>query len=236
MKIDEIMTREVLTTGPEAEVRDVARILVENHISGMPVCNAQREVIGVVSEADILFKEHDPNLARRGAPFSWFSDRKSTEGARKACAFKVEEAMTAPAITISAFCSVAEAARLMTEQGVNRLPVVGAHKLVGIITRADLVRAFVRSDEDIRDEIYENVLRRNLWIEAPEAVVVIVKRGTVHLAGTLETRSDAQLLERLTARVTGVVAVESKLSWTTDDTTRKARRQLRSTQQPLARN
>lgn len=228
------MTREVLTTGPEAEVRHVARILVENHISGLPVCNTQREVLGVVSEGDILFKEHDPNLARRGAPFSWFSNRKSTEGARKARAFKVEEAMTAPAITISPFCSVAEAARLMTEHGVNRLPVIGAGKLVGIVTRTDLVRAFVRSDADIRREITEDVLRRNMWIEAPEAVVVVVKRGTVHLAGKLETRSETLLLERLAARVPGVVSVKSELTWTRDDTSRRAQRQLRRTRAPVA--
>lgn len=224
MKVEEIMTRDVLTIGPDAAVRDVARILVENNISGLPVCDAQGQVIGVVSEGDILFKEHDPTSARSGRPFWWLSDRGSTERSGKARAVKVQDAMTAPAITIPAYCSVAQAARLMTEHGVNRLPVIGAQQLVGIVTRTDLVRAFIRSDEDIRHEITEDVLRRNLWIEGPDAVVVVVRRGTVHLAGKLETRSEVLLLERLTARVPGVVSVQANLTWGVDDTTRKAKR------------
>lgn len=235
MKVEEIMTRDVLTTGPEADVHDVARILVENHISGLPVCNAQRHVIGVVSEGDILFKEHDPTPARRGRPVAWLHDR-STKKSTKARAVKVHDAMTAPAITIPAYCSVSEAARLMSEHGVNRLPVIGTHELVGIVTRTDLVRAFVRSDQDIRHEIREDVLRRNLWMDVPEAVGVEVRRGAVRLTGKLETRSEAIVLERLAARVPGVVSVESGLTWTSDDTTRKAKRQLRWTQQPVGRS
>lgn len=235
MKVEEIMTRDVLTTGPEADVRDVARILVENHISGLPVCNAQRHVIGVVSEGDILFKEHDPTPARRGRPVVWLYDR-SAKKSMKARAVKVHDAMTAPAITIPAYCSVSEAARLMSEHGVNRLPVIGTHELVGIVTRTDLVRAFVRSDQDIRHEIREDVLRRNLWIDVPEAVGVEVRRGAVRLTGKLETRSEAIVLERLAARVPGVVSVESGLTWTSDDTTRRAKRQLRWTQQPVGRS
>lgn len=235
MKIQEIMTRDVLTIGPEAEIRDVARILVENDISGLPVCDAQRHVIGVVSAGDILFKEHDPNPARRGRLVAWLSDGRPAKEAKKARAVRVHEAMTAPAITIPSYCSVAEAARLMCEHGVNRLPVIGAHELVGIVTRTDLVRAFVRSDEDIRHEIKEDVLRRNLWIDVPEAVGVEVERGAVRLTGKLETRSDALLLEPLAARVPGVVSVESELSWTSDDTTRRGKRQLRWTQEPVGR-
>ena len=236
MKVEDIMTRRVVTIGTHAEVRDVASILVAKQISGMPVCNTKGDVVGVISEGDILFKEHDPTLSRGSSPYSWLSNGRPTRESTKARAVMVHEAMTAPAITIPAYCSVAEAARLMTEHGVNRLPVIGAGKLVGIVTRTDLVRAFVRSDADIRREITEDVLRRNMWIEAPEAVVVVVKRGTVHLAGKLETRSEACLLERLTARVPGVVSVESELTWTSDDTTRRARRQLRSTQQPVGRS
>ena len=234
MKVEDIMTRRVVTIGTHAEVRDVASILVEKHISGMPVCNTEGDVVGVVSEGDILFKEHDPKAARGSGPFSWLSDGRPTRDFTKARAVMVHEAMTAPAITIPAYCSVAEAARLMTEHGVNRLPVIGAGKLVGIVTRTDLVRAFVRSDADIRREITEDVLRRNMWIEAPEAVVVVVKRGTVHLAGKLETRSETLLLERLAARVPGVVSVKSELTWTRDDTSRRAQRQLRRTRAPVA--
>lgn len=224
MRVEEIMTRDVLTIGPEAEVRDVARIFVEHGISGLPVCGAQREVLGVVSEGDILFKEQGP--AERERPLWSRLGGKSDKETRKALAIKVLDAMTSPAITVSPYCSVAEAARLMSEHGVNRLPVIKGDDLVGIVTRADLVKAFIRSDEGIREEIKEDLLRRTLWLAVPEVVVVEVTRGAVRLAGKLETRSEAELLERLSARVPGVISVEADLTWAIDDTTRKAKREF----------
>jgi CBS domain-containing protein len=204
----------------------VARIFVEHGISGMPVCGAQREILGVVSEGDILFKEQGP---RGYSVLSRFGGKAPRE-LEKALAVKVSEAMTAPAITISSYSSVAEAARLMSERGVNRLPVVKGDELVGIVTRTDLVRAFVRSDDDIRHDIVDDVLRKMLWLEAPDAIRVDVERGAVRLAGHLQTSSDASLLVRLVRRVPGVVSVETDLSWKTDDMSRDAARALRRTQ------
>jgi CBS-domain-containing membrane protein len=108
---------------------------------------------------------------------------------------------------------VTEAASLMLDENVKRLPVVDdSAKLVGIVSRADLVRAFVRSDEEIEREIREEVLRRALWID-PVLVRVIVERGEVRLEGTVENQSEAELLPRLVQRVPGVVSVLSKLRW-----------------------
>ena len=226
MKVQEIMSSDVMTIGPEAELRDVARLFVENGISGLPVCGAQREILGVVSEGDILFKEQGP---RGQSVLSRFGGKAPKE-VEKALAVKVSEAMTAPAVTIPPYSSVAEAARLMSEHGINRLPVLKDGELVGIVTRTDLVRAFVRSDAEIRREITEDLIRRTLWIEVPEVVGVDVERGSVRLKGHLQTSSDASLLVRLVARVPGVVSVESDLSWATDDTSRTGRRELRRTQ------
>ena len=190
MRVEQIMTRDVLTIGPEAEVREVARIFVEHGISGLPVCGARREVLGVVSEGDILFKEQGP--AERERPLWSRLGGKSATETRKALAIKVLDAMTSPAITVSPYCSVAEAARLMSEHGVNRLPVIKGDDLVGIVTRTDLVKAFIRSDEEIREEIKEDLLRRTFWLEVPEVVVVEVTRGAVRLTGKVETRSEAE--------------------------------------------
>ena len=235
MKVDKIMTRDVLTIGPDAEVRDIARLLVENHISGLPVCGIQREVLGVISEGDILYKEHEPRPIRRNRLRRLF-DRRPLATAVKAGARTAGEAMTAPAITIPSYSSVSEAARLMSEHGVNRLPVVRGDALVGIVTRTDLVRAFARSDEEIRREIREDLLRRTFWL-VPEMVAVEVKRGAVRLTGRVETRSEADLLERLTARVPGVVSVQADLTWDVDDTTREAKRAFeRTLGEGMARN
>ena len=228
MKVREIMTTDVLTIGPEAELRDVARLFVEHGISGVPVCGARREILGVVSEGDILFKEQ--GRPDEGQSLLARIDGSADRAAAKAAAVKVGDAMTAPAITVPAYCSVAHAARIMSEHGINRLPVVKGDEVVGIVTRTDLVRAFVRSDEEIRREIREDLLRDTLWLEAPAAVDVDVKRGVVSLNGHVETSSDASLLVRLVGRVPGVVSVLADLNWKTDDTSRKGKRTLRRTQ------
>ncbi|MER3488130.1 MAG: hypothetical protein C4307_05140 [Chloroflexota bacterium] len=129
--------------------------------------------------------------------------------------------MTSPAITIEPKRTVTEAAATMVEKKVNRLPVVDDEgNLVGIVTRADLVRAFVRSDEEIAREIREDVVFRTLWIP-PEQVEVEVEKGVVTLRGHVENRSDAELLAKFVQRVPGVIAVESSLTWEDEDGRRK---------------
>jgi CBS domain-containing protein len=219
MKVRELMTTDVLTIGPEAPLKDLARLLVAHRISGVPVCDAERHVIGVVSEADVLCKALGDE--RRGGVLSWLVDESVPP--EKVHATVVREAMTSPALTISPLRNVDEAARLMTEHGVNRLPVVADGELVGIVTRADLVRAFTRADEEIVREVESELVGRTFWAE-PGAVSVTAVSGHVRLAGRLQTRSDAELLARLVSRVAGVVAVESELDWLIDDSTRRGRR------------
>jgi CBS domain-containing protein len=225
------MTEQVLTIGPEAPIKDVAKILVENRISGLPVCDISGRVLGVISEGDILYKEHDPREGSVGGPLAWIVDGTTRyTGYVKAAALTAGKAMTAPAITIPPYESVSEAARIMCERHVNRLPVVRDERLVGIVTRADLVRAFTRGDEEIEREIREDVIERTMWIDTGK-IEVVVQRGHVLLTGGLQTRSDVELLGRLVGRVPGVVAVESRVAWNVDDTTRKGRRSL---EQPVA--
>jgi CBS domain-containing protein len=219
VKIHEVMTKDVLTIGPEAPLRDVAALLVEKGVSGLPVCDEQRRVVGVVSEGDILFKEQGEQ-PRSGGPLAWLVDATSYDSAVKAQARTAGETMSAPAVTIGPDRTVAEAARMMLEQGVNRLPVVKGDQLVGIVTRADLVRAFSRPDTEIAREIIDDVMRKTLWLE-PAAVALAVSRGVVTLSGRLHGRSDAQLLERFVARVPGVIEVNADLTWEHDDTNRK---------------
>ena len=221
MHVQELMTTPVLSIGPEASLKDVAALLVDRGISGLPVCDAENRVVGVISEGDILYKEHDPSTGRKGGPLAWLIDG-NTPAVIKSRALTVREAMTSPALTVTPWSSVSEAARLMSERGINRLPVVRNDELVGIVTRTDLVRAFTRSDGEIERELRDDVLERTLWLER-DTVELEVKRGAVKLAGMLQTRSDATLLERMVARIPGVVSVTSELTWNVDDTRRRER-------------
>jgi CBS domain-containing protein len=215
MKIKELMRENPIAVGPDTPLRDVALILTENGFSGLPVIGERLEVLGVVSEADILVKEQGTATRRRGV-LGWLLADESPDP-KKLAARTAAEAMTAPAITSRPEAHVSDAARLMTEKGIKRLPVVDSHgTLVGIVTRADLVRAFARPDHEIEREIREDVMQRILWIEAP-SVVVRVERGAARLSGRLDRRADAELLEQFVARVPGVVSVHSTLSWSWDD-------------------
>jgi CBS-domain-containing membrane protein len=133
--------------------------------------------------------------------------------------------MSSPAVCIRPEQRVSEAARAMIEHGINRLPVVDeGGRVVGIVTRADLVRTFTRPDEEIWREIEEDVVMGMLWM-APEKVEVSVKRGEVTLDGRLDTELEAELLPQLVERVPGVVSVTSKLSWLDEEA--KGRRRPR---------
>ena len=226
MRVREVMTEDVLTIGPEAPLKDVAKILVEHGVSGLPVCDIEGHVVGVISEGDILYKEHDPAEGRVGGPLGWIVDgNPNYRGAVKAQAVTAGTAMTAPAVTIPPYESVAQAARIMCERRVNRLPVVKDELLVGIVTRADLVRAFTRTDAEIERELREDVLARTMWVE-PGRVELEVRNGVATLTGRLHRRTDAELLGRLAARVPGVLSLVSDVGWELDDTTRKGRRAI----------
>jgi CBS domain-containing protein len=213
MKVRDAMTNDVVTVRPDTPLREVASILVERGISGVPVVDDDGNVVGVVSEGDILVKERGPEgrksvLARLlGARGKDSKPQARTAG----------EAMTTPAKTIAPWSSLSTAASRMLEEGIKRLPVVDKDgKLVGILSRADLVRSFARPDAEIEREIREDVLRRALWLSRPEAVTVAVRDGRVALGGSVATRTDAELVSAFAAAIPGVVEVESSIRWGDD--------------------
>jgi CBS domain-containing protein len=217
MKVKDVMTHDVVTVRPETSLKDVARILSERRISGLPVVAEHGRVVGVVSEGDILFKE-------RGSfePTGLWTRLRDRHGAAeeqlKLEARTAAEAMTAPARTIPLWSTVSVAAAEMLEHHVNRLPVVGNDdRLLGIVTRADLVRAFVRPDAEIEQEIREHVLRDVLWLAVPDAVEVTVEEGEVTLTGSVDTRTEAEIAAEIVSRIPGVVEVHSTIGWHQDD-------------------
>ena len=207
--VAQVMTRNVLTVTPDTALRDVARLMTDHRISGIPVVD-NGTLVGIVSESDIVTKERGPTDPRRGVS-RWFDRKPAQAIADRLGARTAGEAMTSPALAIESWHTTADAAALMLEAQVHRLPVLKDDKLVGIVTRADLVRAFARSDEEIALDIREDVLLRSFWI-TPGDVQVTVRDGVATLSGTVETELLLELVPEAIQRVPGVVRVRSKLA------------------------
>lgn len=217
LKIADVMTKPVLTVRRDTPLKDVARLLIDSGVSGVPVVDDDGSVLGVISEADFLLKEqgageiHHRRLARLLGESTETRHQIDVIGARKA-----GQAMTAPAVTIEAARPLREAATVMTSRRVNRLPVVDQGRLVGIVTRADLVRAYVRSDEELVRAIREEVLLRVLWVD-PDGFEVAVVNGNASISGQAERRSTAEIIEESIRMVPGIVTVNAHIRWSVDD-------------------
>ena len=212
MKVRDVMTTEVVIVEPGESLKEVARLMVERRISGVPVVDGEGRVLGVVSEGDLLVKERGARRIR-GGPLAWLVDPVEVGDRIRLGARVAGEAMTSPALTIAPSRPLSAAAEMMLAQRVNRLPVLQDGRLVGIVTRADLVRAFARSDAAIAREIREDVLGTHMLLDEHA-----VEEGEVHLSGELGRRTQAELLPALAGRVPGVVGVASRVTWREDDT------------------
>ena len=194
MIVADIMTREVVCVAPDASVRDVAHLMLQHRISGVPVVDAERRVLGVVSEGDLIRRpEIGTDHANRGWLGMFISDEKQTRDFIKSRGRSASEVMTQPAICVSAETSLEEAVGVMERHGIKRLPVLDQGKLVGLMTRADIVQAWVRqqatpSSEGDR-ELRERVGTRLQGIALAESarINVEVEDGVVRLWGTVQS-------------------------------------------------
>jgi CBS domain-containing protein len=209
MLVRDVMTEKVFTVTRDMPLKVVATRMLEYGVSGLPVV-VDEEVVGVVSETDILFKERV--APERKGVVDWLVHYAEDPPLAKLDARTAGDAMTTPAVTIQSGRSVEDAATLMLDLGIDRLPVVDSGRLVGIVTRADLVRAFTRSDELIAEEILQEGLLKRFWV-GPSSVVLEVEQGNVVLEGRVDTEDLAEGIVDFTRRIPGVVSVESKLTW-----------------------
>jgi CBS-domain-containing membrane protein len=207
--VTDVMTKDVVAVGPGAGFKECVRLLRVHRISALPVISKDCKLLGIVSEADLLAKEE-----QRGSEPGGFN---LGGNGRRASAWTAEDLMTSPAIAVGPAASVPEAARLMHRRRIKRLPVIDAEgRLVGIVSRSDLLKTFMRSDESIRREVADQLLRKTLFID-PNEISVEVNDGLVRLSGELETKSLADLVVRLVERAEGTVGVDSNLTYRFDD-------------------
>ncbi|MET8765731.1 CBS domain-containing protein [Streptomyces sp. NPDC004658] len=218
-KVGSVMTTNVVRASYGTPFKEVARLLTHHRISGLPVVDEDEKVIGVISETDLLVRQaetadpHEPKHRLRDLALT----RIGRQRAAQAAARTAGRLMTGPPVTVRAEDTVVEAARTMAQRRVERLPVLDEEdRLVGIVTRRDLLQVFLRPDREIRDEVVEEVLVRALWLPARSADVSVVE-GVVTLAGQMERKSETEIAVSMTKQIDGVVAVVDDLTYRLDD-------------------
>ncbi|MEV5953115.1 CBS domain-containing protein [Streptomyces sp. NPDC051987] len=218
-KVGSVMTTDVVHAGYSTPFKEVARLLAEHRISGLPVVDEDDKVIGVVSETDLMARQAtapDPSGAKHRAGLGQLT-RGGRRQEAKARARTAGDLMSDPPVTVHAENTIVEAARTMAERHVERLPVLDEEdRLVGIVTRRDLLQVFLRPDADIRAEVTDEVLVRALWLP-PHTVDVAVTEGVVTLTGHLERRTETEIAVSMTRQIDGVVDVVDKLTYRLDD-------------------
>jgi CBS domain-containing protein len=218
MKVADVMTRNVVSVRSDTPLKDVAAVMVGRGISGVPVVDEAGVVLGVVSEADFVIKERGAAGVRHRLLAGIFGESKRTQAElAKIEATTAGEAMTSPAISVDATDTLQWAAEQMAGRRINRLPVVENGVLVGIVTRADVVRAFVRTDAELERLVRDEVLAKTAFGLEPDTFDVSATGGVVRLAGRVDRRSVADTLVELTRALGGIVGVESELTWEVDD-------------------
>lgn len=218
-KVGSVMTMEVVRATRATPFKEVARLLGEHHISGLPVVDEDEKVIGVLSETDLMARQADtpdPYEPKRRFRLAALTSRARKQAA-KARARTAGQLMTEPPVTVHADDTIVEAARTMAQHHVERLPVLDEEqRLVGIVTRRDLLQVFLRPDAEIRQEVIDEVLVRALWL-MPHSVDVLVAEGVVTLSGQMERKSETEIAVSMTRQIDGVVAVVDKLGHRLDD-------------------
>jgi CBS domain-containing protein len=206
--VRDVMTTRVIAVREGASFKEMAAMLRSSRISAFPVIDDAGRVIGVVSEADLLVKEavQADGTSVLAALRHWREDDKEA-------GISAGDLMTAPAITIGPDSTVAEAARLMYDRRVKRLPVVStAGQLMGIVSRVDVLSVFDRPDEAIRAEIVTAVLP-GVLCAVPADCDVRVRDGIVTLAGPVDGELVAKRVVEAVRHVQGAVAVRDRLSY-----------------------
>lgn len=212
--VSDVMTHGAVSATPETPYHDLVDMLETRAVNAVPVIDSFDRVLGVVSATDLL---HKIEFAGGVDPPRVFEGRQHRRDRRKSTGMSASELMTAPAVTVSARTSVTSAARLMETAGVRRLPVIDdLGRLVGIVTNRDLLKVFLRPDDNIQRQILTDVLAT---VYGGDATVIGVEAidGAVTLTGEIELRSAAEVLTERVEAIDGVVSVDNQIRWSVDN-------------------
>jgi CBS domain-containing protein len=206
--VADVMTTRVVALRKDADYKEIVVALRRYRVSACPVIDDGGQVIGVVSGADLLFKESEPDLPAGLVRLSWRLAEQS-----KSNAVSADQLMTSPAVTIRRGAPINEAARLMQEKQIKRLPVVGLDgQLVGIVTRSDILSVYERPDEDIWDEVAKVIVGAEFGLDVAD-LDVTVRSGIVTIAGLVDRRETALGLLARVRHAEGVVSVRDRMTY-----------------------
>ncbi|WP_060177371.1 CBS domain-containing protein [Streptomyces sp. IMTB 1903] len=204
--VADVMTARVIAVTPDTGFKEIAAAMKRWKVTALPVVEGEGRVVGVVSEADLLpkeeFHEHRPGMIEQ---------MRRLGDTAKAGSTRAENLMTAPAVTIRPDATLPQAAHLMADRHIKRLPVVDAdNTLKGIVSRADLLKVFLRSDEELTEDIRQSVVER-LFPLSHRGVTVTVTQGVATLTGSVRDDHLIPMADRLTQSVEGIVDVHCRL-------------------------
>ena len=221
MRAHQIMTRSVITTSPDTTILEAAKTMLQHHVSGLPVVDAASKLVGIVSEGDFIRRSEIGTQRKRGR---WL---KFLLGAGVAATDyvhehgrKVSEVMTTDPITVVEDATLEQIVTSMETNGVKRLPVMRGGKLVGIVSRANLLQAVASLAREIPDPTADDdhirsrviaAIEKNDW--SPFGLNVIVRDGIVHLSGVITDESSRQAAMVAAENVAGVSKVHDHLCW-----------------------
>lgn len=219
MKAVDIMVSNVITVGPDALVQDVADVMIRNRISGVPVVGSGGELLGIVSEGDLIRRPE----TQTERPHSWWLDLFVSKEVLiteyiKTHALRVTDVMTKHVITATPQTSASEIASLLEKHNIKRVPIVKDGKIVGIVSRANLLQALASlkktpnasvDDAAIRSRLLGQLLAEQ-WT-TPSLMNVIVHEGTVELWGIVDLRDEKKAVRILAESTPGVRGVNDNL-------------------------
>jgi len=221
MRAHQIMTRAVITVTPDTKIADAANIMLQKHVSGLPVIDASGKLVGIVSEGDFI-RRSEIGTQRRRSRFLKFilGPGKAATDFVHEHGSKVSEIMTPEPLTVSEDTPLEQIVELMEKNGVKRLPVMSGDKIVGIVSRANLLQAVASLAREIPDPTADDDHIRNRVIDAlgkydwcPFGLSVIVRDGIVHLSGVITEERSRQAAIVAAENVTGVNRVHDHLCW-----------------------
>lgn len=221
MRAHQLMTRKVISVAPESSIVNAARLMLKNHVSGLPVVDDEGTIVGIVSEGDFLRRSEIGTPRKRGRLLGFlFGNGIAARDYVREHGRKISEIMTPSPKTVGKDATLKDIVALMEQNNIKRIPVVRDGKLVGIVSRSNLLAAVANlardipeptiEDEHIRQHIVAEI-ERNEW--CPIGLSVTVRKGVAHLNGVITDERSRQAIIVAAENVLGVAKVHDHLRW-----------------------